>query len=450
MSSSSSRRLRAALLIALPALAAGVPLPALAAVPLTVAAAIRSAWSRNEGLRASASSVEAARAEADRAALSRLPSLSLSAKGIRTDEPMMAFGAKVDQGRIGPADFDPARLNDPPAIGGFGAGATVSLPLFAGGRLLAGTRAAGAMADAEAATHARRRDELAAAVVHVYFGAQAAEEGMRHAKELLAQATETERFVRQRAAQGLALEADVARAAAFRAQAQAERATAVQRLATARSGLALLAGAEAEDAELVSPVEAPATEGGAPAPPPALERADLQAARLQREAAEQGVKAARGSLLPGLFAMASAETLRTADLDEGTAWTTLALVARWDLSLADGRAVKAARARARAAGDALAWREREAARETGEARRAIEAGDLRVRAAEEAVAAATQARALREARHRQGLLPLTDVLDAETALAGARALLLSSRLEARVARARLALALAQPIEGIAP
>ena len=75
---------------------------------------------------------------------------------------------------------------------------------------------------------------------------------------------------------------------------------------------------------------------------------------------------------------------------------------------------------------------------------------MRRRAAEEAVQAAERARALREARHRQGLLPLTDVLDAEAALAGARALLLGSRLDARVARARLALATSMPIEGITP
>ena len=86
----------------------------------------------------------------------------------------------------------------------------------------------------------------------------------------------------------------------------------------------------------------------------------------------------------------------------------------------------------------------------GEARRAVETADLRVRSAEEAVTASESARTLRAARHRQGLLPLTDLLDAESGLAGARALLLGSRLEARVARARLALALSAPIEGITP
>ncbi len=423
-------------------------LPALARpAPLSIEDAIRSAWSRNPALRASAAGVEAARADAERARDSRLPTVSFTAKGVRTDEPMMAFGLKLDQGRIAQADFDPARLNAPDAVGGWGAGASISMPLFMGGRLLAGQHAAGAMADAEASTDARRRAEMAVAVVQAYFGAEAAEQGVRYAEDLLAQAVETERFVRARNRQELALEADVARASAFRAQAEAERASALQRRASARSGLALLTGAPA-DAELTTPIaDLPAALTGE-APP--ADRPDVAAARRRRDAAEAGVTAARGSLLPGLFAQAAVETMRTGDLDHGQHWTTLGLMAKWDLSLGDARALHAAQARARAADEALTWKEQEASREVAEAHRAVETADLRVRSAQEAVTASEEARTLRAARHRQGLLPLTDLLDAESGLAGARALLLGSRLEARVARAQLALALSAPIEGITP
>ncbi|WP_242360730.1 MULTISPECIES: TolC family protein [Anaeromyxobacter] len=439
--------------LALAALAALAALPAGAAgaSPVTIQEAIRAAWQENAGLKASSAQVEAARAEAARARAGHLPTLSLSGRGVRTDEPMMAFGLKLDQARIGQADFDPARLNHPDAVGGWGASAALNLPVFTGGRVAAGSRAAGAMAGAEAASHERRRLETAAAVVEAYFGAQVAEEGVRYAEDLLAQAKETERFVRQRNAQGLALDADLARASAFRAQAEAERAAALQRRASARSGLALVAGDAVGTAELATPVAAlPPLPAAADAPPPP-ERPDLVAARLQRDAADAGVSVARGSLLPSLFAQASAETMREgSDLSRGGSWTTLGLMLRWDLSLADAQGARAAQARARAADEALVWRERQAAREVGEARRAIETADARIRSGEEAVAASESARNLRAARHRQGLLPLTDVLDAEAGLAGARALLLASRLEARVARAQLALALNLPIEGITP
>jgi outer membrane protein TolC len=422
------------------------PAPA-AAAPLTAQEAIRSAWGGNPALRAAASGVEGARQEARRASDGHLPTISLTARGVRTDEPMMAFGLKLDQGRIEAADFDPAKLNDPAAIGGWGASAAVQLPIYMGGRVSAGARAARAAADAEGQDLTRRREEVAAAVVEAYYGAQVAEQGLRFAEDLLAHAAETERFVRDRNAQGLVLDADLARAVAFRAQAQAERATALQRRASARSALALLSGPEAGEAELVSPVEA------APAPaaaPNDVERPDLAAARLRGEAAEAAADAARGALLPAVFAQAAVETMRSSDLSQGTTWTNLGVVARWDLSFADASGLRAARARSAAAASALDWKRREAAREADEGRRAVETADARVLAALEAVEASQAARKLREARHRQGLLPLTDVLDAEAGLAGARALLLASRLEARLARTRLALATHQPIEDLLP
>jgi len=418
------------------------------AAPLTVQEAIRAAWDGNPALRAAASAAEGAREDASRAAASRLPSLSLTARGVRTDEPMMAFGLKLDQGRIAAADFDPARLNDPAALGAWSGSAAIQLPLFMGGRLLAGQRAAEAMAGAETADLTRRRMEVAAAVVAAYFGAQAAEQGLQYADDVVAHATETERLVRARNGQGLALDADLARATAFRAQAEAERATALQRRASARSALALLAGPAAGEAKLATSIAVPAAAAAAPAQ--GAERPELTAARLRAEAASAAGDAARGALLPAVFAQAALETARTADLGHGHAWTTLGLVARWDLSLGDAAALRAARARSRAAADALEWKKREATREEGEAAGAITAADARVRAAEEAVTASTSARDLRDARHRQGLLPLTEVLDAAAGLAGARALLLSSRLEARLARARLALATHQPIEDLLP
>lgn len=433
-------------LAALAALSA--PAPAHAAPDaVTVEDAIRAAWDGNPALQASSAQVEAARAEAARARAARLPSLRLELRGVRTDEPMMAFGLKLDQARISAADFDPARLNDPSAVGGVGAGATLTLPIYMGGRLAAGQRAAGQAAQAEAGDDRRRRMEMAAAVVEAYFGAQASEQAVRFAEDGLAHARETERIVRDRNAQGLLLDADVARAVAFRAQAEAELASAERRRSSARSALALLAGIP-PDVALATPLGAPPA---AAAPDgDASSRPDLQAARLRREAADAGVVAARGSLLPALVAQASVETMRTPELDQGAHWTTLGVVLRWDLSLADVDATRAAAARARAAAADVRWRERQAAREIDEARQAIRAADARVGAAREAVAASGSARTLREARHREGLLPLTDVLDAEAALAGARALLLASQLEARAARAGLALALHRPIEGMTP
>jgi outer membrane protein TolC len=417
------------------------------AAPFTIEEAIRATWKQNPAIASSSEMVAAARAEANGARDGRLPSLVLSAKAVATNEPMSAFGLKLDEQRITAADFDPHRLNAPDSVGGVGLGATVMQPIYMGGRLTAARRAASAQADAETSSHERRMQEMALQVVQAYFGAQVAAEGLTFAEDVLAQARETESFTRARNQQGLALDADLARATAFRAQAEAESSAAAQRLASARATLHLLAGEQAAIADLSTPlvtgeVSADSTNSAGP-------RADLKAAAFRAEAAHAMVVATRGSLLPEVMAQATLETMRS-DFNQGATWYTLGLVARWHLAVADFRATDAASLRAQAAEDARRWQERQATYEIDEAQRALQSARSRGQAAHEAVAASESARSLRLARHRQGLLPLTDVLDAEAGLAGARALLLRSEYDARVAAAQVQFAFGKPIEGVRP
>ena len=435
----------APLVIALPAPAAGLSLPE----------AIRAAWATHAGLKAGEAEVESLRAQAQAADDSRFPTLALGARALRTTEPVAAFGLKLDQGRIAQSDFDPASLNSPDAAYSWGLSASVTQPLYAGGRIDAGRRATAALVEAGGLTQERRKQELAAAVVEAYFGSQVSEVGVRYADDLLAQARETESFAKARALAGAMLDADAARASAFRAQAEAEVASARQRRSSARSGLALLVGDDAAEAMLSTPLEVAVP---APAPAAALvtapapgtgARADLLAAKARARAASEGATIAEGSLLPEVFVQLAAETARRKP-DEGSVWTTAVLGARWQLSFAAHDDSHAARAKARAAEEIIRWDERRATREIAEAGRAIDASQSRVAAAREAVTSSEAVRTQRTARHRQGLLPLTEVLDAETSLSGARALLLRSQLESRLALAQLQLAAGQPVEGVTP
>jgi outer membrane protein TolC len=429
--------LAAPLFLALPAPAAGLSLPE----------AIRAAWATHAGLKAGEAEVDSLRAQAQAADDSRFPTLVLGARALRTTEPVAAFGLKLDQGRIAQSDFDPALLNSPDAAYSWGLSASITQPLYAGGRIDAGRRATVAMVEAGGLTQERRKQELAAAVVEAYFGSQVSEVGVRYAEDLLAQARETESFAKARAEAGAMLDADAARASAFRAQAEAEVVAARQRRSSARSGLALLVGDDAAEAMLSTPLEVTA-----PAAAPAMTteaRADLLAAKARARAAGEGATIAEGSLLPEVFVQLAAETARRKP-DEGTIWTTAVIGARWQLSFGVLDEARAARAKARAAEEIIRWDQRRASREVEEARRAIDASQSRIAAAREAVASSEAVRTQRTARHRQGLLPLTEVLDAETSLSGARALLLRSQLESRLALAQLQLAAGQPVEGVTP
>jgi outer membrane protein TolC len=159
------------------------------------------------------------------------------------------------------------------------------------------------------------------------------------------------------------------------------------------------------------------------------------------------VKAAQGSLKPEVGLQVAAGTLRPS-WSSGGNWTTLSLGAKWTFSFADTLRVSAARAAARAAELGARWQEAVARREVEEAQRTIRAAEAKIRSARTAVEAGESVRTIRTARHREGLLPLVEVLDAESGLSGARTLLLGSLLERRLGQAQLALALGQPIENV--
>jgi len=422
-----------------------IPLGALALqaqAPLSIQEAIQTGWSKQAGLQAGEAMVARAKAEAEAMRSLRLPTATLGVGYIRTDEPMMAFGTKLDQARIAQTDFMPSRLNHPDAIQGTGATLTLSQPLYAGGRLDAARRAGAAMAGAEEASQAHRKQQVAFAITQAYFGAQVAEQALRFAEDTLKQAVETERFVQARVEQGLMLKSEGDRTKAYRAQSEAGVVEAKARLASARSALTLLLGVDVSASTLSSSLEGEAVEA-----PASGQRGDLQAARQQSRAALEGVKAAQGSLKPEVGLQLTAGTMRQS-WNSGGNWSTASLGAKWTFSFSDTQRLSAARAQARAAEFNVKWQESVASREVEEARRAIQTAESKIAFAKTAVEASESVRAIRTARHREGLLPLVEVLDAESSLTGARTLLLASQLERRLGQAQLALALGRPIENV--
>jgi outer membrane protein TolC len=416
---------------------------------LTVAESIRKAWAGQAGLRAGQALVEARQAEAEGFRDLRLPSLTLRAQGIRTNEPMMAFGIKLNQARIGAADFNPQSLNHPEAIGAYGGSAVLQQPLYTGGRLTAARRAGDYLAQAEAASQERRKQETAQAVVEAYFGTQVAEQALRWVEDSRTWIQGMEDFVDARVKQGLMLESERQRLKALHAQIDAQRADATRQVRSARSGLGLLTGTGPVEGPLATPLE-PVEPVDPGTPPPSGRRGDLQAADLQARAAAEGAKAARGSLRPEVGLEVGAGTLHHSWSDKGN-WTWAAVGVTWKVfSAPDQAKAKAARAQERAASDMQVFKQQQAEHEIRVARESVLAAQARHAAAKESLAAAEESKRLREARHREGLAPLIEVLDAEAAIQGARTLLLQSLYELRVSRASLDLATGTPIEGVKP
>jgi outer membrane protein TolC len=414
--------------------------------PFTVSRAIQKAWTDQAGLKAGQAMVDSRRAEAEGYRDLRLPSLTLNAQGVRTNEPMMAFGMKLNEARIGMADFNPLTLNHPDPIGAYGGSAVVQQPLYTGGRITAARRAGDFMFQAEQASQERRKQETAQMVVEAYFGTQVAEQALKWVEDTRQWIQGMENFVGARVQQGLMLESELQRLKAFHAQADAQKADVVKQVRSARSGLGLLTGSGPVEGPLATPLEPSA----AAAPQGTAFRGDLVAADLQAKAASEGAKAARGNVLPEVGLEVGAGTLHHSWSDKGN-WTWAAVGMKWKVfSAPDQAKAKAARAQERAASDMRTFKQQQAEHEVRVAQESVLAAEARYVAAKESLAAAEESKRLREARHREGLAPLIEVLDAEAAVQGAQTLILQSLFELRVSRASLDLATGHPIEGVNP
>ena len=419
--------------------------PSVVAAPeLTVSDAIRAAWTHDARLQASSAQATSAARGAEAADWALGPTLVLGAQGTLTSQPSRTFALLLDQGKITAADFDPARLNTPQARGSLGLSAVIEQPLI-DAALWAARRRAHAGAESEEAGRAAMQRQVALDAVRAYFSVRAAEDALAYAEDALRTAKDTESFVKARVAQDVLLPSEGSRSTAYRAQAEAERAAAVRQLAQARTGFVLLVGQEPPPGSLVTPLVPPEASSS----PAVEERPELRAARAGVDAQTAAADEAHGRLWPTLLLQGGVATER-ASLSEGNTWGMGFLILRWSGSVSAFKTADAADA-ARAAAEARrVGQERALAAELEEARASVAASSAALEAARTAVSASDQARDQRQARHRQGLVPLTDLLDAETGLTSARALLLRSALQARLARAELEHASGQPVEGVRP
>jgi len=415
-----------------------------AAPELTVSDAIRAAWAHDARLQASSAQATSAARGAEAADWALGPTLVLGAQGTVTSQPSHTFALLLDQGKITAADFDPARLNTPEARGSLGLSAVIEQPLV-DAALWAARRRAHAGAESEEAGRVATQRQVALDAVRAYFSVRAAEEALAYADDALRTARDTETFVKARVAQEVLLQSEGSRSTAFRAQAEAERAAAVRQLAQARTGFILVVGQEPPGGSLVTPLVPPDT----PLSAGVEERPELRAARAGVEAQSAASDEAHGRLWPTLVLQGGVATER-ASLSEGNTWGMGLLIMRWRGSVAAFKTADAADA-ARAAAEARRiGQERALGAQLEEARASVAASATALEAARTAVSASEEARDLRRARHRQGLVPLTELLDAETGLTSARALLRRSALQARLARAELEHASGQPVEGVRP
>ncbi len=380
-----------------------------------------------------------AEAELREARAALWPRVSAETGYSATDNPPAAFMMLLNQRQL---TFD-RDFNAPGLTDNWGSELRADYPIYAGGARKAAIAAAEHGVAASRWALEAARDGLRLEVAKAYYEIFRAREVAAAAAASVRSRRSHLELARELVEEKAALQTAVLDLATQLAEAEAqlvfaENARDVQ-VAYLRTLLGLELGVGFEVADRLEGIEEPG--------PAAGERPDLRALRARGRQAEAGVDLAEAALRPSVNAFASTRHDEGfQESDSGDSWIAGVAVR---IDLFDGGARRARVEQAAAGAAELREQERKqrlaVALQTETARLALKAARKRIDLGEAAVTSAAESRELTRKRFEEGLALSTELIDAETALTGARVHLAGARAEERIALASLRHALGLPI-----
>lgn len=415
------------------------------AEPLTVEQAVETALKNSPGLKAADAQVDAAQAGVLRSGSGFLPKVTLSETWSRSDNPLMVLGSKLNREIVGPADFNPAVMNNPEPMSNYNTRLAAMQPVFNGGREYLGVKQAKLGRDAAAQDRQRTRQETVYNVIKAYYSVLLSREYRRVAGQSLETSTANVKLAEARYRAGTVLQSDLLRARVQEAEVRemVTRAASGEKLALANLNFSM--GVEQDREYEVTGVLTGREERldlQASITKALNERPDLAALDLNRRNAEAGVSQARTDYVPSLNLMGQVDwnSDRPAG-DDAKSWAVMAVLS-WNLfdglvTTSNVRQAAATAGRMRAMEDQMkagvqlqvkqAWYGHQASLD-------------RIAATSTSVQEAEEGLRIVQKRYESGMTTLVDVLGAESALIRARTSALQALYDNNVAEAELKLA----------
>ncbi|MBI4735109.1 MAG: TolC family protein [candidate division NC10 bacterium] len=414
---------------------------------LALAAAVKLALERHPALRAAGYQAAAAAAGVDQARASFLPRVDFSEGITRSDNPVYAFGALLNQGRFTQADFAVERLNHPDPLTNWRTNIAGSLPLFVGGRTVLGYQQAEIGREVAERGRARVEHEVIFGVTRAYYGVLLAQEAKATVDAAVRTAEANLASAESRYEAGMVVASDALAARVRLARLKEEAIAAANQLRLAHAGLNDAMGVALDQPYRIAgrldlpPLRHERLEG--------LEalahekRPEYRQAALEEQRLEKEVLRAKGAFLPTMHLMGNYEINNHRISADGQDSWSVGVVLNWNLFSggADRARIVEAQASQRRAS---ALRERLAsaiALEVRDAFLALQTARERVTVAKDAVAHAEESLRIVQDRYDAGLTTIVELLDTETALTAARTNLTRTLYEATVGQARLELSL---------
>lgn len=396
------------------------------------------ALTHNPDARIAQQRIATSQAELEQANSAFWPRLQLQSSYSRTDNPMMVFGGILNQRSYKSS----LNFNDVPDVDSLNARGVVTVPLFAGGRNVAGRKVAKANSAAAKQEGTAVRNALGFEVSRGFHTVLKTREFIRAAEAAVSSFGINLVLARKRLEGGTLLKSDVLDIEVRLAQSREDLVRARNANVLAERALRNLLGIEGGEFTVAD--TAPAV--SAPELGRSVERAELAATREREMAAEAQVRGTKSGYLPRVSAFGS--------LDQDYGWVTrgdgksytAGVVAQWDLW--DGFSTRSKVREARANLESAREEQRKLRMaldfEVEQARLNLNAAAERLAVTSKTVEQAEESAALTRKRFEQGLSLSTQLLDSETALLAARVRRAEGESDQRIAVAALRKALALP------
>jgi outer membrane protein len=413
-----------------------------AAEALTLPAAVEHALANSTAVRSAQARADAARARADQARGLRLPSVDVAETYSGTDSPAEAFALELNQERFDKQAFFASDPNHPDWLDTWITRLEVTQPLYTGGKLSARVGQAGRMAASAMLSLRQAREETTFTTITAFTNLAKAREYEELLERARATTAEHVHLAEQYAGQGLIVEAEVLKARVYLAQVDELLATAEGAARLAEAALSFAMGADQTSHWELEPGTPPAAVQGELVSwiTAALgHRHDLLAAREQLEAGRLEEKAARSALLPEIALVGRYDLYDNVPLGGHGSSGSVMGVARINVfhGGSDRAGVLAARLDTASSESGVRRFEEGVRLEVQQAWQDVATARSRQETANASLAAAREALGVREARFRQGLDRMIDLLDAETALRESEVHELVARYDLSLANYRL-------------
>jgi outer membrane protein TolC len=412
---------------------------------LTISQCIEKAVRQNPKLRAMQYEIIAAKERVTQAQSGFYPQVSFSQSFSRTDNPMWAFGTRLNQERITSADFDPNRLNSPEDIQNFVSTVSVIWTLFDSGQTWYGTRQA-KIADkiASLMSEQARQQTIAQAAIG-YAGLLLCRETLNVIEQSLNLANANAKVVRSRFENGFVVKSDMLRANVRIAELEQAKFQAESQFEISCASLNAIMGEPSDSRyEFVTPLDmlTHADQSYEYWLDLAMsKRSDYQAIIQKYAMTEEEVKKAEAAHLPSLSLFGNYEVNSEKFSETGDNYTIGAMVKINAFSgFRDAAKVNEAKAMLNQVGLMRQDAEANIRVETRQAYANAKSAWQRIEVAKAAWSQSEEGLKIVSDRYKNGLLTIVHLMDAEVALEQSRKNLYQAYHDYKVASARLALA----------